>query len=241
MTHEHPRAPIRGDLVIQRSTGGGTPGKRTLTELLPPRPASVGSPLPQVRRSGMERSFGQGFGDVRVHENATPASLGALAYTQGNDIHFAPGQYQPGSTAGLDLIGHELTHVVQQRAGRATVPQRKDGDINADPALESEADQLGARAARGEQVQVPGASGGAPGRTARGQCAIDPELIERLNHEDEVIAEISSMVTKYNKSEPDEGEDPTEKSLHAQIARLDEIEHAIYAWYSGLKVKRVKK
>lgn len=53
-------------------------------------------------------------------------------------------------------LGHELTHMVQQRAGRVPIPQqRKGAPINADPALEAEADKIGAKAAQGEQVQVP--------------------------------------------------------------------------------------
>jgi len=46
------------------------------------------------------------------------SSLGAQAYTQGTDIHFAPGQYQPSSQGGQELLGHELAHVVQQADGR---------------------------------------------------------------------------------------------------------------------------
>ena len=34
------------------------------------------------------------------------------------DIYFAPGRYQPHDSAGLELLGHELTHVVQQAQGR---------------------------------------------------------------------------------------------------------------------------
>jgi hypothetical protein len=58
-------------------------------------------------------------------------------------------------------LGHELTHVVQQRAGRVTVPaQHKGLPINADPALEQEADEMGAKAARGELAAVPGGESG---------------------------------------------------------------------------------
>ncbi len=51
------------------------------------------------------------FSDVRIHENSTSAvSLNALAYTRGNDIHFAPGQYKPNTSHGQNMLGHELTH-----------------------------------------------------------------------------------------------------------------------------------
>lgn len=121
--------------------------------------ASRGS-MPAPVRSKMENSFGTSFGDVNIHpESPQATSMGALAFTQGNNIHFAPGQYNPQSSSGQALLGHELTHVVQQRAGRVAVPhQSKGAPINADPSLESEADQIGAKAAKGEPVQVPGAT-----------------------------------------------------------------------------------
>ena len=34
----------------------------------------------------------------------------ANAYTYGNDIYFAPGQYDPNSVEGLARIAHEVTH-----------------------------------------------------------------------------------------------------------------------------------
>lgn len=124
-------------------------------------PSSSNS-IPGTVRAKMEKSFGTSFADVNVHTNSIQAkSIGALAYTQGNNIHFAPGQYNPDSPSGQSLLGHELTHVVQQRARRVPVPtQSKGAPINADSALEAEADQMGAKAARGEVAQVPGATGG---------------------------------------------------------------------------------
>lgn len=77
-----------------------------------------GNPLPDDVQAKMEKSFGTDFSSVRVHTNSgKPADVGALAYTQGNDIHFAPGQYSPDTSHGQALLGHELTHVVQQKAG----------------------------------------------------------------------------------------------------------------------------
>ena len=92
---------------------------------------------------------------MRVHEDGRATSLGALAYTQGTNIHFAPGQYQPDSRQGQELLGHELTHVVQQAQGRVQATgQAKGVAINSDPALEHEADVMGTRAARGEATHA---------------------------------------------------------------------------------------
>ncbi len=128
------------------------------------RKTSTGSnhAMPEPVRAKMEKSFGTNFSDVSIHtESAQAKNLGALAYAQGSQIHFAPGQYNPNSTSGQALLGHELTHVVQQRVGRVPTPKQSKGlPINANPALEQEADRLGAKAAQGQQVQVPGTNGG---------------------------------------------------------------------------------
>ncbi|MCB9234811.1 MAG: DUF4157 domain-containing protein [Bacteroidia bacterium] len=102
----------------------------------------------------MENSFGSDFSNVNIHKDSQKASdVGALAYTQGNDVHFAPGQFKPETQSGQELIGHELAHVVQQREGRVE-PTTNVGDmpVNNDKGLESEADAMGAKAAAGESA-----------------------------------------------------------------------------------------
>jgi Domain of unknown function (DUF4157) len=169
------------------STGAasaGAVGKRTLTMELPPAPlqmkrgasdgsaeqpapSSGGQPLSDGVRAKMETSFGADFSAVRVHEGDHASAHGALGYTQGTDIHFAPGRYQPETPGGQELLGHELAHVVQQSQGRVqATTQAKGAPINDDPSLEREADEQGARAARGESASAgaaisPGATGGA--------------------------------------------------------------------------------
>ncbi len=83
--------------------------------------------------------------DVNVHTDSSQAtSMGALAYAQGNDIHFAPGQYNPESRAGQELIGHELAHITQQKQGRVKANTESNGKpVNNDPGLEKEADSFG--------------------------------------------------------------------------------------------------
>lgn len=77
--------------------------------------------IPDAVKQRMEDSFGTDFSSVRVHPDSSKApEVGALAYTQGTDIHFAPGQFKPDTTAGQELLGHELTHVVQQAEGPGT-------------------------------------------------------------------------------------------------------------------------
>lgn len=63
------------------------------------------------------------FSRVRIHADARAAesarSVRARAYTVGQDIVFAPGEYAPATSAGRELLAHELAHTTQQ-AGRVS-------------------------------------------------------------------------------------------------------------------------
>ncbi|MCB9235359.1 MAG: DUF4157 domain-containing protein [Bacteroidia bacterium] len=116
-----------------------------------------GSGLPTALQTKMEGSMGADFSNVNVHQNSGTASdIGALAYTQGNDVHFAPGQFKPDTSSGQELIGHELAHVVQQRQGRVQPTSMAGGmPANEDPGLENEADVMGRKAARSSGNDAP--------------------------------------------------------------------------------------
>ncbi len=108
-----------------------------------------GEPLPTSVKLQMERYFGADFSDVRIHLGAEAASIGALAFTLGSDIYFAPEQYQPHTLYGRELLGHELTHVLQQREGRVANPFGDGVAVVQDHDLEAEADRHGKAAAEG--------------------------------------------------------------------------------------------
>lgn len=101
--------------------------------------------IPDMVKQRMEGSFGTDFSSVRVHPESSKApEVGALAYTQGTDIHFAPGQFKPDTSAGQQLLGHELTHVIQQAEGRVQSTTEIGGmAVNDDAGLEREADLMG--------------------------------------------------------------------------------------------------
>lgn len=83
-----------------------------------------GNPLPSNVLREMEKQFGQRFSGVIVHNDPLSAELcqelNARAFTVGDDIYFAPGEYAPETDSGLELLAHELTHVVQQNGA---IPQ----------------------------------------------------------------------------------------------------------------------
>jgi hypothetical protein len=84
---------------------------------------------------------------VRIHVGPEASSIGALAYTWGTNIHFAPGQYNPHSLQGQKILGHELWHVVQQKSGRVSNPFGNGVAVVQDHALEAEADRMALKAA----------------------------------------------------------------------------------------------
>jgi hypothetical protein len=77
-----------------------------------------GQPLPDNVRASMEGAFGADFGGVKIHTGsrsyALNKALSARAFTVGKDIFFGEGEYNPDSSAGKEVLAHELTHVVQQ-------------------------------------------------------------------------------------------------------------------------------
>jgi hypothetical protein len=99
--------------------------------------------MPDGLKANMESLSGMDLSSVRVNFNSDkPARLDAAAYTQGSDIHLAPGQEKH--------LAHEAWHVVQQRQGRVQPTMELNGArINDDAGLEKEADVMGGRAARG--------------------------------------------------------------------------------------------
>lgn len=113
------------------------------------RPRAMGRALPESVQKKMESFFGADFSDVRVHVGPEAAAIGALAFTHGSDIYFSHGQYDPQSPHGQRLLGHELTHVLQQRAGRVRNPFGSGVAVVQDPGLEAEAERMGMRAAMG--------------------------------------------------------------------------------------------
>lgn len=88
----------------------------------------------------MEDFSDASFQDVRIHVNTWPLALGADAFTVGEHIYFAPGCFQPSSPRTARLLAHELTHVLQQRAGRVPLPPMGLLSWVEEPLLELEAE-----------------------------------------------------------------------------------------------------
>lgn len=137
--------PVQGRFPAQRQSPEEEEPLQGKTAAPVQREPNAKSGIPHEVQANMESVMNADFSDVQVHPNSSKApEVGALAYTQGNDIHFAPGQFRPDTSAGKQLLGHELAHVVQQRQGKVHPTTEVSGmPVNDDPALENEADVLG--------------------------------------------------------------------------------------------------
>jgi Domain of unknown function (DUF4157) len=139
-------APMQPPLAIQMYKSAGdrviqTKGRMTGNRQVPLEeriPNNTG--LSDRLKTGIESLSGLAMDDVKVHHNSSkPAELQAVAYTQGSEIHVAPGQEQH--------LPHEAWHVVQQMQGRVQPTlQAKGVEINDDQGLEHEADVMGTKA-----------------------------------------------------------------------------------------------
>lgn len=76
-----------------------------------------GQPLPPSVRTFFEPRFGRDFSQVRVHTDGPAAestkAIQARAFTTGQHVVFAPGEFMPEGREGRKLLAHELSHVVQ--------------------------------------------------------------------------------------------------------------------------------
>ena len=126
---------------------------------MPEVSSSRSAALPGGVRHLAETRFGADFSKVRIHSDSAASDanrrVAARAFTVENDIYFAAGAYRPDTVDGLRVIGHELSHVIQQRRGLSRAALRGPGDP-----YEVEADAAGAAFATGGRPTVRAGSGG---------------------------------------------------------------------------------
>jgi hypothetical protein len=146
-------SPVRTSLLQRKCACGGTAGpngeceecrkKRQQQEIGNPKSetrndssvppivhevlSSPGKPLDPKTRAFMEPRFGHDFSRVRVHTDEVAAkaalAVNARAYTVGQHVVFAAGQYAPNTSGGSQLMAHELAHTIQQEGLVHRTPQ----------------------------------------------------------------------------------------------------------------------
>jgi Domain of unknown function (DUF4157) len=94
--------------------------------------SSPGRPFDAASRTFFEARFQRDFSAVRLHADElaadSAAAIGARAYTVGEHIVLGSGGAEP------SVLGHELAHVLQQRAARMPWVQRQPAAGQAPPA-----------------------------------------------------------------------------------------------------------
>lgn len=126
------------DGTIQREEDDDEISQMKSDTTMQQKPNNTG--LPDNLKAGVEDLSGFSMDNVKVHYNSSqPATVQALAFTQGTDIHVAPGQEQH--------LPHETWHVTQQMAGRVEPTMEIGGmPVNDNAGLEHEADVMGTKA-----------------------------------------------------------------------------------------------
>lgn len=139
----------RGVAVQRKAAGTGSAE--------PESPAAVlaglgpGTALDGDHANRLGAAMDDSFGDVRLHTDGVAAAkaseLGARAFTVGNHVAFATGEYRPGTPEGDALLAHELAHVQQQR-GAAQGPElnKRGEDTSSGDVHEADADSVAAAA-----------------------------------------------------------------------------------------------
>jgi hypothetical protein len=114
--------------ALQRRVGNAAVIRMLARDVL----RSPGQPLDESTRTEMQARLGADFSSVRVHSGPlaqrSATQLGARAYTSGEHVVIGPGG------ADRHTLAHELTHVVQQRAGQVDGTDNGAGYRVSDPA-----------------------------------------------------------------------------------------------------------
>ena len=131
----------QGKKTTESTRGSARQTKSSIPPIVQNVLNSPGRPLDSGTRANFEARFGHDFSRVRVHANDAAArsaeAIGAKAYTVEPHLVFGKGRYEPTTIRGTKLLAHELTHVLQQRAGTKRYGMGSEGD-----ALERHADTV---------------------------------------------------------------------------------------------------
>ena len=163
---------------------------------LPPRPNNTG--MPDNLKSGIESLSGFSMDDVRVHYNSSkPATVQALAYTQGTDIHVAPAQEK--------CLPHEAWHVAQQMAGRVSPTTNINGmPVNDNAALEHEADVMGEKAVQCKMIGVNFANGKVQNTAVQRMAYAKPNEDGTVSAETEQYEGNDDLAKMFGRTDKDE-------------------------------------
>jgi hypothetical protein len=161
-------------------------------------------------RALMESRFSESFDGVRIHADhragEAAESLRSRAFTVGESIVFAEGEYAPETTEGRRLLAHELAHVVQQR--------RAVGGVAAESQAERDAHEAANEVVRG----------GAPDVRERA----NPGTVQKQERPPDEIAmleELKGLDKEAESATLSAEAEARRQELRAELARRDEERH----------------
>ena len=153
-----------------------------------------GSPLSGDLKNEMEGRLGGDFSDVKLHtdDKATRSAqaVQANAYTVGNDVVVRSDRWSPSSDEGKKTIAHELTHVMQQRAGPVEGTSTGDGISVSHPSdkFEQAAERNATTAMAGPAQSAGGASAQLEvQREGEEDEEVQGQFVQREGEEDEEV------------------------------------------------------
>jgi hypothetical protein len=115
------RATGSGQAAAADPLGGTTASATHQRQIAAASSASASGSGAVLARMG--QAFGADFGRVRLHTgpavDVAADGLQARAFTLGRDVYVRRSEYRPSTTAGDELIAHELAHTLQQGAARS--------------------------------------------------------------------------------------------------------------------------
>jgi len=149
---------VYGNRAVRRALGAEGGVLSPALEWRIDRARGGGQGLAHDVRLRMERGLDADFSAVRMHADAEADSLNravnAHAFTVGNDVFFRHGAFDPGSSAGRELLAHELAHVVQQDGGGRVHAKLEVGSAN--DRLEQEAERAARSFVERETAEAQG-------------------------------------------------------------------------------------
>ena len=195
---------------------------------------SQGRPLEPGVRTRMEHGFGANFRDVRVHDDARAASVArdyrARAFTVGQDIGFAAGQYRPGTIAGDLLLAHEIAHTIQQRSAAVEGPAQ---DLEADATLSA----IGAVLPESELDAKPALRGG----LALRRCGTGEEPAPQGVSDTEYKQTVDELRQLYaRKKAIEDGKAPASGLAEIDI-RINDLSSKVESWGVKLSARQLRR
>ena len=148
-----------GPVAQREASGTGVQAPLAPEQLIP----SGGRPMEPTVQRKMESALGGDLSGVRIHtDDGRAKAMNAEAYTVGSDVVFKSGNYNPDSPDGQRRLAHELTHVMQQKAGAVAGEDLGNGTAVSDPsdAFERQAEDNADRMMGGGSPTPSFAAGG---------------------------------------------------------------------------------